>query len=93
MSSLYNDNIVNLILSLFDNVLHRNCFQLFSDRRRLFISKKINLIFQDLILLLFRGCQTSKRYGFSLTASQMCRWVAGGLRGVARATLNVCRRI
>jgi len=23
----------------------------------------------------------------------MCRWVAGGLRGVARATLNVCRRI
>jgi len=23
----------------------------------------------------------------------MCRWIAGGLRGIARATVNVCRRI
>jgi len=45
MSSLYNDNIVELMLSLFDNVfffLSQNSFQLFSDRRLIFISTKIN---------------------------------------------------
>ncbi len=32
MSSLYNDNIFEFILLLFDRALNQNCFQLFSDR-------------------------------------------------------------